>query len=153
MAASDFVPSSRRDPRRLIALAQARAALVIAAQIAVLWLMNLGASTGAALLHLPVPGNVLGLVLLFALVWSGILKAAWLEPAATLLVKHLAFFFIPITVGLKDMGPLFALHGIGILFILTMSAAVGMAVCGLTSTRLMNVRSTSTARPESASGV
>jgi holin-like protein len=63
-----------------------------------------------------------------------------------LLVKHLAFFFIPITIGLMDMGPLFALHGIGILITLSISAAVGMAMCGLTTQCLINAQSGSKAR-------
>ncbi len=116
--------------------ATARNVLLTAAQISVLWFFNLGASEAAAWLHAPVPGNVLGLTVLLALLCSGIVKASWLEPAATLLVRHLAFFFIPITIGLMGMGPLFALHGVGILFTLATSAAVGMAMCGLTYQRL-----------------
>ena len=117
-----------------------RKGLSIAAQLAALWLANLGASAAVAWCHAPVPGNVLGLTVLFALLCSGIVKASWLEPAATVLVRHLAFFFIPITIGLVSMGPLFALHGVGILFTLSVSAAVGMAMCGLTSQCLMNAQ-------------
>jgi len=113
---------------------------LIAAQTAVLWLINFGASAVVAWFHAPIPGNALGLTVLFTLLLSGMVKASWLEPAATLLVKHLAFFFIPITIGLMDMGQLFELHGVGILFTLAVSAAVGMAMCGLTSQCLMNAQ-------------
>ena len=127
-------------------IAATRMALLIAAQTAVLWLINFGASAVVAWFHAPIPGNALGLTVLFTLLLSGMVKASWLEPAATLLVKHLAFFFIPIAVGLMDMGPLFALHGVAILVALVVSAAVGMAVCGLTSQCLMNAQNGSRVR-------
>lgn len=125
----------------------ARRASLLATQTAVLWLINLGASAVVAWCHVPVPGTVLGLILLFALLCSGIARASWFEPAATLLVKHFALFFIPITVGLMSMGPLFALHGVGILVVLAASAAVGMAVCGLTYRCLTSVRSVGETQP------
>jgi holin-like protein len=123
-----------------MSIALLRNAPSIAAQIAVLWLINLGASAAVSRFHVPVPGNVVGLSLLFALLCGGIVKASWFEPTATLLVKHFAFFFIPITIGLIGMGGMFALHGAGILFTLAVSAAAGMAICGLTSQYLMNAR-------------
>jgi holin-like protein len=152
MIASDSLNSIQPAVRASSSIAGARSALMLAAQIGFLWLINLGASTVAAWLHAPVPGNVVGLTVLFVLLSSGLVKASWLEPAATLLVKHLAFFFIPITVGLMDMGQLFALHGVGILFILATSAAVGMAVSGVVSTRLMNAQGAAQTRCESESG-
>lgn len=129
-----------RSVRSAPIVAAARTALAIAAQIAVLWSIDLGASAAAATFHAPIPGNVLGLSILFALLSSGIVKLSWLEPTATLFVKHFAFFFIPITVSLMGMGRLLALHGIGIILILAVSGAIGMATCGLTSARLMNAR-------------
>ncbi len=124
----------------------ARRSFAIAAQVAALWLVNRGASAAVAWLHVPIPGNVVGLVALFALLCAGIVKLSWLEPAAKLLVKHLAFFFIPITIGLISMGPLFARHGAGILLALAASAAVGMALSGLTSQYLINAQNASRTR-------
>ena len=121
-------------------VASARTALSLAAQLAVLWSIDIGASAAVARFHAPVPGNVLGLTLLFACLCSGVVKASWLELAATLLVKHFAFFFIPITIGLMGMGRLFALQGLAIFIILALSAAVGMAICGLTSQHLIKAR-------------
>lgn len=115
----------------------ARKAASIAAQLAALWAVNRGASAAVAWLHAPIPGNVVGIIVLFALLCSGVVKASWLEPTATFLVKHLAFFFIPITIGLTGMGPLFALHGAGILVALAASAAAGMAISGLTTKYLI----------------
>jgi holin-like protein len=141
LVASDPV----KGPRRPVLSATSRiadlgTALLLVVQIAVLWLFNLASSAAVAWFHVPVPGNVVGLAILFALLCSGVVKTSWLEPAATLLIKHLPFFFIPITVGLMGLGPLFALDGVGIVLALVVSAAVGMATCGLTSQVLMHAQ-------------
>ena len=49
------------------------------------------------LLHLPIPGNIIGMILLFLLLTSNIEKV---EPLANFFLDHLAFFFIPASVGL-----------------------------------------------------
>jgi holin-like protein len=51
-------------------------------------------------LHIPIPGNVLGMVLLLILLLSGVVKLSMIEDVSNFLLKHLAFFFIPAAVGL-----------------------------------------------------
>lgn len=131
----------------------ARRSASIAAQVAGLWLLNWGASETVAWLHAPIPGNVVGFIVLFALLCSGIVKTSWLEPTATYLVKHLAFFFIPITIGLTGMGRLFALHGAAILVALALSGAVGMAMSGLTTEYLIHAKNASKTRRGSETNV
>jgi holin-like protein len=48
------------------------------------------------------------MALLYGLLALGIVKLSWFEPVGPFLIKHLAFFFVPITVGLMDTGSLFA---------------------------------------------
>jgi holin-like protein len=78
----------------------------------------------------PIPGNLVGMVALYALLSLGIVKLAWVEEAGSILIRHLAFFFVPITIGLMDMGPLFATNFIGIAVTLTASAAIGLLLAG-----------------------
>ena len=52
------------------------------------------------LLHLPIPGNIIGMILLFLLLTSNIVKVEKVEPLANFFLDHLAFFFIPASVGL-----------------------------------------------------
>ncbi len=134
---TNYFPHTSIAAREVPLFNSARKAASIAAQLAALWAVNRGASAAVAWLHAPIPGNVVGIIVLFALLCSGVVKASWLEPTATFLVKHLAFFFIPITIGLTGMGPLFALHGAGILVALAASAAAGMAISGLTTKYLI----------------
>jgi holin-like protein len=49
---------------------------------------------------LPIPGSVLGVLLLFFLLLFGVLKLEYVEEVADFLLKHLMFFFVPIAVGL-----------------------------------------------------
>lgn len=49
----------------------------------------------ADLFHLPIPGNVIGMILLFILLQTKVLKVEWIELASGFLVKHLAFSLFP----------------------------------------------------------
>ncbi len=84
-----------------------------------------------AVLHLPLPGNVLGMLVLYTLLALGVVRAEWLEPAAGLFNRHLAFFFIPLVVGLLGLpSSLVRGHGIALVAILVVTAAAGVAVTG-----------------------
>lgn len=54
----------------------------------------------AELLSLPVPGSVLGMVLLTLALNQGLIKLESVQPAAEVLVDNLAFLFVPPGVGL-----------------------------------------------------
>ncbi len=86
---------------------------------------------------LPIPGNLVGMVLLYALLALGIVRLSWFEAAGCFLIKHLAFFFVPITVGLMDAGSLFASRGVGIIVTLAASAVIGVMLAGWTSQLLL----------------
>jgi holin-like protein len=58
------------------------------------------------------------------------------EASASLLTRHLAFFFIPLAVGLLGFIELFRNDGLAILVTLIVSAGVGICVAGLCSQRL-----------------
>ena len=54
----------------------------------------------ASALHLPVPGNILGMVILFILLCTKVVKVDSISTITNFLLSHLAFFFIPAGVGL-----------------------------------------------------
>lgn len=62
--------------------------------------------------NLPIPGNVIGVILLFVLLACGIIKLNHVKEGADFLLKHLVFFFIPVTVGLMNWGHVFYEYGI-----------------------------------------
>ena len=67
--------SASSDP--LVATAFALARMLM--QVAVLWGFSAGGAAIQSLFHLPVPGNVIGLVALFAALAGGAIKIEWLE--------------------------------------------------------------------------
>ncbi|WP_244906715.1 CidA/LrgA family protein [Neobacillus soli] len=84
----------------------------------------------AQFFQLKVPGNVIGIVILFVLLWMGVIKTEQIEMAAGWLLKHLGFFFIPISVGLMTLGDILVNKGLYILFILMVSAFIGLLAAG-----------------------
>jgi holin-like protein len=77
-----------------------------------------------------VPANIIGMLLLFALLCTGIVKERWVSPAAGVLNRHLAFFFIPVAVGLMDCGGLLWPVGHWLLLAIVVSSVAGMTVSG-----------------------
>ena len=51
-------------------------------------------------LQLGIPGNIIGMILLFLCLCTGILKLEMIEEMSRFLLDHLAFFFVPAGVGL-----------------------------------------------------
>lgn len=109
-------------------------------QVAVLWGFSAGGAALQTLFRLPLPGNVIGLVALFALLAAGVIKIEWLELGGGFLTKHLAFFFVPVTVGVMGFGPTFARAGAGIVAALLISTVAGLIVAGVTTERLARRR-------------
>ena len=79
---------------------------------------------------IPVPGNVIGLLLLLGLLGTRALRLEWLEPTAGLFNRHLAFFFIPVAVGLLGYGTLIRSDGWALLAGLVVAIAAGIVVVG-----------------------
>lgn len=102
-------------------------------QLFILWFLYIASEWIVEWLELPIPGNVLGMMLLFGLLLTGVIKLEWIDEASSFLLKHLLFFFIPITVGLMTLGSIFIQNGMSLIVILIVSSAIGMVVTGALS--------------------
>ena len=51
---------------------------------------------------LPIPGSVMGVMLLFLLLLVGVIKLEQVEEVADVLLKNLMFFFVPVAVGVMN---------------------------------------------------
>lgn len=68
----------------------------------------------AALLPIAIPGSIIGMLLLFALLSTQILPAKWVKPGCHLLIRYMVLLFVPIAVGvmkyydqiIEHLGPL-----------------------------------------------
>lgn len=88
-----------------------------------------------ATLDLKVPGSVIGMVLLLLLLMTKLIRVEWIEDSAGFLTKHLAFFFIPIAVGLMSYSDVLKAEGVPLFTALIVSLIVGLIVTALISGR------------------
>ena len=54
----------------------------------------------SSLLPFAFPGSILGMLILFLLLNFQLVRMHWIEPSASLLLRHMALLFIPVAVGL-----------------------------------------------------
>ena len=117
-----------------------RKLLIISAQLGALVGISKAGYLAATALHLPLPGNLVGMLLLFALLRSGLIPQAWIEETSSILTRHLAFFFIPITVGLMGYSRLLVDSGVAVIATLVSSAAIGICASGFLAQALVHRR-------------
>ena len=107
-----------------------------AVQIAILCGLSVLSNFLVAKFSLPLPGSVVGIVLLFGLLQLGVLRLEWIESGANLLLAELLLFFIPSAVGVVQYRSLLFSHGIAILIVVVAGSVVIMAGSGLLATQL-----------------
>ncbi|HHW48337.1 MAG TPA: CidA/LrgA family protein [Clostridiaceae bacterium] len=84
------------------------------------------------LFNLYIPGNVIGMVILFICLCTGIIKLEMISEISKFLIDHLAFFFIPAGVGLVAYFDLFRENWAAILSISFIVTIVVMIISGHT---------------------
>lgn len=100
-------------------------------QVALLTLLSEGGTQAVERLRWPVPGPVLGLVALFILLQTGIVKLDWVEAGASWLLADMLLFFIPSAVGIVQYPALMVAYGARILLVIAVSTVAVMACTGL----------------------
>lgn len=86
------------------------------------------------LLHrvgVPIPGGVLGLLLLYVALSFGLIPLAWLQRAADLLLRHMVLLFVPLTVGLMDLGRVLSRQAVALTASLVVSFLAVLLTTGL----------------------
>ncbi|MGD8188914.1 CidA/LrgA family protein [Brevibacillus ginsengisoli] len=81
---------------------------------------------------IPLPANVLGMVLLVAALASGWVKLAWIEEAASWLLGNMMLFFTPVIVGVILIFPKFESQLVPLIAGLVGSTVVVMLASGWT---------------------
>ncbi len=82
--------------------------------------------------HVPLPGSIIGMILLFILLITGVIKLEMIDEISKFLLDHLAFFFIPSGVGLLAYFGILSRNLIPILVICLVTTVLVMVVTGLT---------------------
>lgn len=83
--------------------------------------------------NLPLPGSIIGFLLLFAALIFKIYPIRWIESGASSLLAFLPLYFIPATVGVVDYRHIFTGKGIWLIAILIASTLLTMAISGYAS--------------------
>jgi holin-like protein len=81
-------------------------------------------------LHIPLPGSLLGMILLALSLVMGWIRLDWVEQASSFLIRHMMLFFVPIIVGVSSYMHIFANDPLPILFSLVLGPILVMLVAG-----------------------
>jgi holin-like protein len=80
---------------------------------------------------IPIPGGVLGLLSFYLAMSAGLVKLQWVEKVAGLLLRHMVLLFVPLTVGLMEMGQVLSRQALAITASLLVSLAAVLLTTGL----------------------
>lgn len=72
-------------------------------QLALIMLITFIGTEVQKLLHIPLAGSIVGLMLFFLLLQFKIVPESWINLGADFLLKTMVFFFIPSVVGIMDV--------------------------------------------------
>jgi len=109
--------------------------------LALLLLCQSAGEVAARALHLPLPGPVLGMLLLLALLAWAPLRTP-VAAAADGLLQHLSLLFVPVGVGVITHLALVSQYGLRIAAVLLLSTLLGLAVTALVLQALLPTAST-----------
>ncbi|MCQ6560266.1 CidA/LrgA family protein [Paenibacillus mendelii] len=82
-------------------------------------------------LHLPIPGSIVGIILLFLLLQLKVIRLEWVERGSKFLVAEMLLFFIPATVGIINYKSLIVNSGLSISITIIVSTLAVMLCAGL----------------------
>ena len=83
--------------------------------------------------NLPIPGSIIGIIIMFVLLKLKVVKLAWVELGAKVLVAEMMLFFVPSVVGILKYQQLIMANGLHILIVIVVSTVSVMLSCGLMS--------------------
>lgn len=85
------------------------------------------------LLHLRIPGSVLGILLVIILLQTKVIRLEWIESGANLLIAELMLFFIPSAVGVVKYKQLMMAEGMRFELVIIISTFTVMVCTGFLS--------------------
>ncbi|MCU9615065.1 CidA/LrgA family protein [Caldibacillus lycopersici] len=110
--------------------------LKIITQVAFIYLISILGEWVQSLLKLPIPGSIVGLLLLFLLLSCKVIPEKWIHTGANFLLTYMALFFIPATVGVMNYLDLFTGKGLLLIAALVISTCLVMIASGFVSDKL-----------------
>ncbi len=101
--------------------------------LAAIWLL---ADIAVRTLHLPLPANLTGMLLLLACILLGVVKAQWFEAGARWLLAEMLLFFVPAVVAVVNYQELLLQEGWRIMVVLLVSTTLVLGTTALVVDRV-----------------
>ncbi|WP_226674644.1 CidA/LrgA family protein [Rossellomorea aquimaris] len=93
------------------------------------WLTNL--------FHIPIPGSIIGMLLLFLFLSTGLMNERLLMDGSSFFLRHFSFFFLPLSVSAIVLGPYFIEFGWKLVVILIASGLIGFLATSVSTERFI----------------
>jgi holin-like protein len=105
-------------------------------QVLALFLFSYGLNALTTILNIKIPGSIIGMILLFILLQTKVIKLSWIETGGSWLLAELLLFFVPSAVGIMQYQHLLMDNGLKILVIIISSSLIVMIGSGLLAEQL-----------------
>lgn len=109
-------------------------------QVAGLTVFSMLINALTPLLHIPLPGSIIGMLILFLLLESGVVRLNWVEVGASWLLAELLLFFIPSAVGVMKYSSLLEADGLQVLAVVLIGTFAVIAGSGLLTGAIYKVK-------------
>jgi holin-like protein len=106
-------------------------------QLAVIFSVTCVAEILKYFIPLPIPASIYGLVLMFCLLATGIIKLPQVKETANFLIEIMPLMFIPATVGLMDSWATLRPILLPVIVIMTVTMVLVMGVTGCTAQAIL----------------
>jgi holin-like protein len=103
---------------------------VIAKQFSIILAVTFLSYELSSVFHIPIPYNVIGFIILFFALCSGIIKEHHIDRVCDFIIKYMALFFVVPIVGVIEYVDLFKTQFVEILLPLIVSILLGLFVAG-----------------------
>lgn len=113
-----------------VSMEKCKKILKVIVQIIFIWGFLLLGTWVSNFFSIPLPGSIIGLVLLFICLKLHIIKLQWIDAGASFLTGELLLFFVPAAVGIVQYEDIFGIIGIKLIIVIICSTMVVMASTG-----------------------
>ncbi|WP_017470868.1 CidA/LrgA family protein [Amphibacillus jilinensis] len=104
---------------------------IISVQVAIIHIFLFLAIGLKAIVPIPLPTSIVGLLLLFSALFFNVIKLEWVEQGGRWLMAELLLFFIPSAVGIVNYDELAGVQGLVIVLVIAISTIIVVGITGL----------------------
>ncbi|AJS60473.1 CidA/LrgA family protein [Paenibacillus sp. IHBB 10380] len=109
-------------------------------QVAALMIFSLTMNQLTQWLQWKIPGSILGILVIFILLETRVIRLEWIEIGANWLLAELLLFFVPAAVGIMKYIPMLQSDGLRILIVVMISTFIVMISTGFMASRISKQR-------------